>query len=305
MATFDASKLNFPFMKYRKMLIGISLVCILASFGLLMTKGLNLGVDFTGGLVLQVKFEKPVDIAEVRSALSKIDQGNATIQAFDATDVLLRFQAQDDQVRKDVLDVLKTDVGNYKVLRIDKIGPVVGSELRAQATYALLLALAGILIYMAFRFRFRFGAAAVISLMHDVILMLGVYSLTGKEVSVTFIAAILTVAGYSLNDSIVVLDRIRENLKLHPKGDRQQLFNASINETLARTINTSLSTLIVLLCIFILGGDSIRSFAFAMILGVVIGTLSSLFVASPIAYLLMNKKGVKASVPAEEAKQAE
>ena len=206
MATFDASKLNFPFMKYRKMLIGISLVCILASFGLLMTKGLNLGVDFTGGLVLQVKFEKPVDIAEVRSALSKIDQGNATIQAFDATDVLLRFQAQDDQVRKDVLDVLKTDVGNYKVLRIDKIGPVVGSELRAQATYALLLALAGILIYMAFRFRFRFGAAAVISLMHDVILMLGVYSLTGKEVSVTFIAAILTVAGYSLNDSIVVLE---------------------------------------------------------------------------------------------------
>ena len=280
MATFDASKLNFPFMKYRKMLIGISLVCILASFGLLMTKGLNLGVDFTGGLVLQVKFEKPVDIAEVRSALSKIDQGNATIQAFDATDVLLRFQAQDDQVRKDVLDVLKTDVGNYKVLRIDKIGPVVGSELRAQATYALLLALAGILIYMAFRFRFRFGASAVISLIHDVILMLGVYSLTGKEVSVTFIVLFLTVAGYSLNDSIVVLDRIRENWgQVRGKGI-VELVNTSINQTLSRTINTSVTTLLPVISMYLFGGEVISNFAFAFLIGIGVGTYSSIYIAS-------------------------
>ena len=216
----------------------------------------------------------------MRSALSKIDQGNATIQAFDATDVLLRFQAQDDQVRKDVLDVLKTDVGNYKVLRIDKIGPVVGSELRAQATYALLLALAGILIYMAFRFRFRFGAAAVISLMHDVILMLGVYSLTGKEVSVTFIAAILTVAGYSLNDSIVVLDRIRENWgQVRGKGI-VELVNTSINQTLSRTINTSVTTLLPVISMYLFGGEVISNFAFAFLIGIGVGTYSSIYIAS-------------------------
>ena len=159
MATFDASKLNFPFMKYRKILVSISLLCIIASAALLLTKGLNLGVDFTGGLVLQVKFDKPVDIAKVRSALSGIGQGNAMIQAFADDDVMLRFQAQEDQVRKDVLAALSSDVGSYKLLRVEKIGPVVGKELRSQAAYSLIIALAGILLYMAYRFRFRFGAS--------------------------------------------------------------------------------------------------------------------------------------------------
>ena len=285
MATFDASKLNLPFMKYRKIFIGISVVCIIISFGLLLTKGLNFGVDFTGGLVLQVEFEKDTDVADVRAALSTINEGGATIQAFDSKDIMLRFQAQDDNVRKKVLEVLKSQIGPYKVLRIDKIGPVVGSELRMQAIISLLLALAGILIYMAFRFRFRFGVAAVLALMHDVILMLGVYSLTGKEISVTFIAAILTVAGYSLNDSIVVLDRIRENwsqLKGKDAGGIAVLVNTSVNQTLSRTINTSLTTLLPVISMYIFGGEVISNFAFAFLVGILVGTYSSIYVASSV-----------------------
>ncbi|MCF0247355.1 MAG: protein translocase subunit SecF, partial [Synergistes sp.] len=265
--------------------IGISVVCIIISFGLLLTKGLNFGVDFTGGLVLQVEFEKDTDVADVRAALSTINEGGATIQAFDSKDIMLRFQAQDDNVRKKVLEVLKSQIGPYKVLRIDKIGPVVGSELRMQAIISLLLALAGILIYMAFRFRFRFGVAAVLALMHDVILMLGVYSLTGKEISVTFIAAILTVAGYSLNDSIVVLDRIRENwsqLKGKDAGGIAVLVNTSVNQTLSRTINTSLTTLLPVISMYIFGGEVISNFAFAFLVGILVGTYSSIYVASSV-----------------------
>ena len=280
MATFDASKLNFQFMKYRKILVGLSLVCIVASIALLCTKGLNLGVDFTGGLVLQVKFDQPTDIANVRSALSKIGQGNATIQAFDQNDVLLRFQAQDEQVRKNVLAVLSADIGGYKILRVDKIGPFVGKELRAQAGYSLFLALAGILIYMAYRFRLRFGAAAVAALMHDVILMLGAYSLTGKEISVTFIAAVLTVAGYSLNDSIVVLDRIRENWGSVRSVGIEKLVNTSVNQTLSRTINTSVTTLLPVMAMFLFGGEVISNFAFAFLVGIAVGTYSSIYIAS-------------------------
>lgn len=280
MATFDASKLNIQFMKHRKMLFCISIILVLASAVLLATKGLNLGVDFTGGLVLQVEFENPVEIGNVRSALSKIGYGNATIQAFDEKDILLRFQAEDDNVRRSVLDALKTDIGNYKVLRIDKIGPVVGGELRAQAAYSLILALVGILLYMAYRFRFRFGAVAVLALMHDVIIMLGAYSLTGKEISVTFIAAVLTVAGYSLNDSIVVLDRVRENWgQVRGKGI-SDLVNTSVNQTLSRTINTSLTTLLPVVTMYLFGGEVISNFAFAFLIGICAGTYSSMCITT-------------------------
>ena len=267
-------------MKYRKIFLAISVVACVLSIGLTLTKGLNLGVDFTGGLVLQLGFDKPVDVAQVRSSLSGIGQGNATIQAFNDKDVMLRFQAQDDNVRKQVLAALKKDIGNYKILSIDKIGPVVGKELRGQAAYSLLLALAGILLYMAYRLRFRFGAAAVLSLMHDVIIMLGVYSLTGKEVSVTFIAAILTVAGYSLNDSIVVLDRIRENWGSVKQKGIIALVDNSVNQTLSRTINTSVTTLLPVISMWLFGGEVISNFAFAFLIGIGVGTYSSVYIAS-------------------------
>ena len=279
MTFFDPTKTNIPFIQYRKILISISVVLIAASIALLATKGLNFGVDFTGGLVLQVEFEKPVDVGDGRAALAKIGHGSATIQAFDEKAILLRFQAQDDEVRKAVLAVLTSDIGPYKVLRIDKIGPVVGGELRMQAVWSLSLALAAILIYMAYRFRFRFGAVAVAALMHDVIIMLGAYSLTGKEISVTFIAAILTIAGYSLNDSIVVLDRVRENWSDARSLGIDKLVNRSINQTLSRTINTSLTTLLPIIAMYIWGGEVISNFAFAFLIGIVAGTYSSICIA--------------------------
>lgn len=279
MTFFDPTKLNIPFIQYRKIFISISVVFLLASIALLATKGLNFGVDFTGGLVLQVEFEKPVEVGSVRAALTKIGQGSATIQAFDEKSILLRFQAQDDEVRKAVLSALGSDIGQYKVLRIDTIGPVVGGELRKQAILSLSLALAAILLYMAYRFRFRFGAVAVVTLMHDVIIMLGAYSLTGKEISVTFIAAILTIAGYSLNDSIVVLDRVRENWgDVRSKGIAV-LVNKAINQTLSRTINTSLTTLLPVVAMYIWGGEVISNFAFAFLIGILAGSYSSICIA--------------------------
>lgn len=282
MATFDASKLNIKFMKYRRHCIALSIVFMIVSMGFLFTRGLNLSVDFTGGLVLQVKFDKPVDVAAIRNSLSAIGQGQATIQAYDDTDVLIRFQAQDEEVRRTVLDTLKKDFGNLTILKIDKVGPVVGKELRAQAILSLVLALGGILIYMAFRFKFRFGVAAVLTLVHDAIIMLGVYSFTGKEVSVAFIAAVLTVVGYSLNDTIVVLDRVRENWAQIKTRGVIDLVDNSINQTLSRTINTSLTTLLPVIAMYIFGGEVISNFAFAFLIGIGVGTYSSIYVSSSI-----------------------
>ena len=282
MATFDATKLNIPFMKYRKVAMVISIVLVLASLGLLFTKGLNLSVDFTGGLVLQVKFAEPVEVSAVRKSLSSIGQGQATIQAFDKNDIMIRVQAQDEAVRKQVLDTLKKDFGGLTILKVDKVGPVVGQELRSQAALSLILAIGGILLYMAFRFKFRFGVAAVMALIHDSIIMLGVYSLTGKEVSVAFIAAVLTIVGYSLNDSIVVLDRIRENWSFVRNRGVLDLVDNSINQTLARTINTSLTTLLPVLAMYIFGGEVISNFAFAFLIGIIVGTYSSIYIASSI-----------------------
>ena len=282
MATFDASKLNLPFMKYRMVALGISLAMIVASFFLLATKGVNFSVDFSGGVALQLEFSSPVDVGAVRTTLSEIGQGQATIQAYDERNVLIRYQDTGDAVRKNIVKSLSDKYGAVKVQKIDEIGPVVGKELRKQAFIAVSLAIVGILIYMAFRFSFRFGTAAVVSLVHDSIIMLGIYSLTGREISTSFIAAILTVIGYSLNDSIVVLDRIRENWgQLRTKGILD-LVNVSINQTLSRTINTSLTTLLPVLAMFFLGGEVISTLAFAFLVGIVVGTYSSIYIASAV-----------------------
>lgn len=282
MATFDASKLNIHFMKYRKAWLAFSVICVIASLGMLMSRGLNLSVDFTGGLVLQVKFDNKVEVSAIRNSLSSIGQGQAIIQAFDNNDVLIRCQAQDEDVRRLVLDTLKKDFGTLTVQKIDKVGPVVGKELRSQAIISLVLTLSEILLYMAFRFKFRFGVAAVMSLMHDAIIMLGVYSLTGKEVSVAFIAAILTVVGYSLNDTIVVLDRVRENWGSVKGKGVVELIDGSINQARSRTINTSLTTLLPVIAMYIFGGEVISNFAFAFLVGIGVGTYSSIYIASSV-----------------------
>lgn len=282
MATFDASNLNLPFMKYRKVALAVSLIAILISLGSLVVKGLNPSVDFTGGLVMQVRFEQSADVGAVRRALSSIGQGQAVIQAFGENDILIRLQAESDDVRREVLSKLQQDLGKFTVSKIDNVGPVVGQELRKQAIVSLVLALSGILIYMAFRFRFRFGVAAVLSLVHDSIIMLGIYSLLQKEISVSFIAAILTIIGYSLNDSIVVLDRVRENWPMIRTKGVLGLIDNSINQTLSRTVNTSVTTLLPVLAMYFFGGEVISNFAFAFLIGIIVGTYSSVYISSAI-----------------------
>ncbi len=279
---FDNVKFNFPFMKYRRLWIGISVLFIVLSFGMLLTKGLNLSVDFTGGLVFQVKFAQKAEVSDVRASLDKIGQGQATIQKYDNGNFLIRLQAPDESVRQQVTDRLNGDFNGMQILQIDKVGPVVGGELRRQALIALALALVGILLYMAFRFRFRFGVAAVLALFHDTTIMLGIYSLTGKEISVTFIAAVLTIVGYSLNDTIVVMDRIRENWKNVRNYGVIEVINSSINETLTRTINTALTTLLPVIAMLVFGGEVIANFAFAFLIGIIFGTYSSIYVAGGI-----------------------
>jgi preprotein translocase subunit SecF len=260
--------------------ICFSLALIVVSLLLLATKGLNYSVDFTGGVSMHLEFQEPVDIGGIRTTLSELGQGQATIQAYDERNILVRLQNEDDEVRKTIIASLGEKFGEVKLQKIDRVGPVVGGELRKQAFTAVIFAIILILIYMAWRFQFRFGVVAVASLAHDTILMLGVYSLTGREISTSFIAAILTVIGYSLNDSIVVLDRIRENWsQLRSKGPLE-LINASINQTLSRTVNTSLTTLLPVLAMFFLGGDVISNLAFAFLIGIVVGTYSSVYIAS-------------------------
>lgn len=280
MAAFDASKLNIQFMRYRRVALVLSLVLIVISIGSLMTRGVNFSVDFAGGIALQIELPKATDVGELRQVLSGVGQGQATIQAYDSGSFLIRYQDTGDQVRRDMLRTLEEKYGGVKVLQVDTVGPVVGRELRQQAFIAVSLAIVGILLYMAFRFTPRFGVAAVLSLVHDTLIMLGIYSLTGREISTSFIAAILTVIGYSLNDSIVVLDRIRENWgQLRSRGI-VDLVNSSLNQTLSRTINTSITTLLPVLAMFFLGGEVISNLAFAFLIGIIVGTYSSIYVAS-------------------------
>jgi preprotein translocase subunit SecF len=269
-------------MKYRYLWVGISVAFVLASIIFLCTKGLNLSVDYTGGLVFHVRFAQSVETSAVRDSLSKIGQGQATIQKYGNGDYLIRLQAQEESVRKNVITQLKNDFQGTTVLQVDKVGPVVGKELRRQAIISIIFAIAAILLYMAFRFKFRFGVAAVLALMHDSTIMLGVYSLTGREVSVTFIAAILTIVGYSLNDTIVVMDRVRENWSGVRSKGILEVINKSVNETLTRTINTSLTTLLPVIAMLLFGGEVISNFAFAFLVGIVVGTYSSIYVAGAI-----------------------
>jgi len=294
MATYDVSKLNLPFMKYRKAALFVSLFLILASLVSLAVKGVNYSVDFSGGVALQLGFSEPVNVGDIRETLGEAGQGQATIQAYDEHNILVRYQDSSDETRRAIMKALEGKFGTVVIAKIDDVGPVVGSELRRQASVAITLAIVAILAYMAVRFRFRFGVAAVLALVHDTIIMLGAYSLTQREISTSFIAAILTVIGYSLNDSIVVLDRVRENWGRLRGDGIIKLVNTSINQTLTRTIFTALTTLMPVLAMFIFGGEVISNLAFAFLIGIGVGTYSSIYVASAIVaewYLRKPGKG--------------
>ena len=270
--------------------VAISASAVLIIIGLLTAgiRGLNYGIDFAGGTLVELRMPRDVDIEDVRRELRGIGMGDSTIQHYGSKDeILIRMMRSPKRIeglQGEIIKALEVIYGQGKVelRRTEVVGPQVGAALRKQAALAMAYALIGVLIYITIRFEFRFAVAAILALVHDVLITLGAFAVTNKELSLPVIAAFLTIVGYSLNDTIVVFDRIRENLKLFRRESYEAVFNRSINETLSRTILTSLTTMLVVLALFFLGGEVIHDFAFALLVGIVVGTYSSIFVASPI-----------------------
>ncbi|NOX90702.1 MAG: protein translocase subunit SecF [Calditrichaeota bacterium] len=284
-------KTNVQFIKIRKIAYTVSLSLILLSIiSLIAHGGPRYNIDFTGGTLIQLKFEKPIEIQKLRAAIGKQGYGDAEIKHFgNPKEVVIRVGnvKQDKEVSTVVEDLIKREVADnpFIVERVEKVGPKIGHELILDAIKAILWSMILILIYVMWRFEFKYSVGAIAALAHDVTITLGIFSLFNIEISAPIIAALLTIVGYSLNDTIVVYDRIRENLKLTKKTTGDALattVNRSINETLSRTIITSGTTLIVVTVLYFFGGEVLRTFAFALIIGIVVGTYSSIFVASPI-----------------------
>ncbi|MCH2545239.1 MAG: hypothetical protein CFH12_00581 [Alphaproteobacteria bacterium MarineAlpha5_Bin2] len=273
---------NYPFMDYRKIFIISSLILILSSVLLLSFKGLNLGIDFKGGTLIEIS-TKNSDIAELRRILSP-NFNDVSLQEFGNSEtIIIRLQNETNvesiETVNQVKNLINDKVSEFR--RSEFVGPTVSSELLWKGLQAISFALLAILTYIWLRFDWQFGFGAVVALSHDVLFTLGVLSLFNIDFSLSSIAAILTICGYSLNDSVVIYDRIRENLRKYKKLELSELFNVSINNTLSRTIITSLTTLIALFSLYIFGGEVIKPFAFAMIIGVIIGTYSSIYIAVP------------------------
>ncbi len=284
---------NFDFFNRWKMWLGISAVMMVVAFGSFMLQGLNFGIDFRGGTSIRSESPLPVDIGEYREAIDALGLGDITItEVFDPTFredqnvAMIRIQAQDDQEAVTVetietveaaLQAVRPDI---KFISIESVGPKVSGELINTAILAVGLAMGAVLIYIWLRFEWQFAAGAVLALAHDVLLTIGVFSELQIRFDLAIIAALLTIVGYSLNDTVVVFDRVRENLRKYKQRPLKEVLNMSINETLSRTFMTSITTLLALVALFVLGGDVIRGFVFAMIWGVIVGTYSSIFVAS-------------------------
>ena len=281
------------FMNKRKLAMAFSILLILISIGSLVTKGLNLGIDFTGGYLIEAGYQHDVDLEQVRTALSDGDFADAQVQNVGTSkDIIVRIAPREDinkaTIGDNVLSILKTtSEQEVEMRRVEFVGPQVGDELRDDGGIALLVALGGILIYISLRFQLKSAVGAILALIHDVIITVGFFSLFQIDFDLSVLAAILAVIGYSLNDTVVVLDRIRETFRNIRKTSSVDILNISINQTLARTIVTSLTTLLVLLALFFLGGEIIHGFALALIIGVVIGTYSSIYIASS-ALMTMN-----------------
>ena len=272
------------FIKHRKIFFIISLIVIIPGIFSLFIQGLNLGIDFKGGTILKLKFEQKVTEGQVRGVLDEFDIGDkSTIQVAEDNLVLLKTVPLDIKTRDAIIEKMNNKIGKVAVEGEDTVGPVIGTELAEKALLALGIASVLMIIYITLRFEFLFGVAAVLALLHDVLFVIGIFSIFQWDVDSTFVAAILTIIGYSINDTIVIFDRIRENLKFKKRDESMEdLVNKSVLQTITRSINTGLSVLFVLIAMFFFGGDTIRNFTVAMLIGIVIGMYSSIFTASPL-----------------------
>jgi len=283
---------HIDFIGKRRIAGGISGAAIVAGLVFLIIRaGFNYGIDFAGGTLVQLKFQKDVPIESIRSGLKKMNLGDSDIQHFGSSrDILVRMERWSDKMQdvgKAITAKLKGEFPDnpMEIERVEMVGPKVGSDLREKAFLSLFYSMVGILIYVAFRFDFKFGVAAVLATFHDVLILSTAFLMTNKEFTLPIVAAFLTIIGYSLNDTIVVFDRIRENMKRTGKKNLREVINASVNQTLSRTLLTSLTTLFVIVILFFYGGEVIHDFAFTLLVGVVVGTYSSIYIASPFLVL--------------------
>ena len=288
-------KIEFNFMGARRITSVISGLLIVFSIFSLSSKGLNLGIDFTGGTLVEVGYTETVGLDKVRQSFNNSDFSDAVIQYFgSAKEILIRIPPQQGlnsaDISSKILDLISADNFNAEMRRVEFVGPQVGEELKEDGGLAMLYALLCIMFYVALRFQMRFSVGAVAALIHDVIITLGFFSITRFNFDLTILAALLAVIGYSLNDTIVVFDRVRENFRKIRDKTPVDVFNISLNQTLSRTLMTSFTTLLVLLALFFLGGEIIHGFAMALIFGVLIGTYSSIYIASPVTLALGIKK---------------
>lgn len=291
----------------RFLAFAFSAVLILASVSAFGVRGLNLGIDFLGGILIEVETDGPADLTQIRSDLGALDLGDVSIQEFGApNDLLIRVQRQvgGEEAQQAAVTAIKEVLGDRVVeyRRTELVGPTVGAELQEAALWAVISAVLAILVYIWFRFEWQFGIGAVVALTHDVLTTIGLFSILQLEFNLATVAAVLTIAGYSINDTVVVFDRVRENMRKYKKMEFAELFNLSINQTLSRTVMTSVTTLLALIALVAFGGEVIRGFSIALIWGVVIGTYSSIALAVPVLlYLRPNRGDEEETVPGQEA----
>ena len=284
--------MKFSIIERRYWFFALSLLIILPGLFSIMTRGFNLGIDFTGGTLIDLKFDKPVTVVQVRAVLADYKLENSVVQlaATEKTDaapnVLIRTHTLNETDRKAVLDGFAAKIGKYDVMRVEKVGATIGAELTRDAIIALLLSWLAMIAYISYRFEYRFGVAGIISLIHDVFVVLGIFSLLQKEIDASFVAALLTIVGYSINDTIVIFDRIRENMKKMKKGETlSEMVDHSIWQTMTRSIYTVMTVLFATGALYFLGGETTKDFSLALLIGFVSGMYSSIFNASPIWYM--------------------
>ena len=282
---------SFDIAGKRKIWFIISLLVIIPGIISMVTRGFNFGIDFTGGTIIDLRFEQPVNITQIRDSLRPYGLDGSTIQLSGesssvetSTDVMIRTVDLEENDRKAVMASIRSEVGDYEVMREEKVGATIGGELIFNAVMALVISWAIIILYIAYRFEFKFGIAAVIALIHDILIVLALFSFTQRQIDSSFVAALLTIVGYSINDTIVIFDRIRENLKLHFRrgGDFGEIVNRSIYQTLTRSLYTVFTCLFTVLALYFFGGETTKDFAFSLIVGFISGCYSSIFIASPL-----------------------
>ena len=292
-------KSDIQFINYFRLFNFVSLILILISVGFIFYKGLNFGVDFKGGTLIELRVENTeIGIGDVRQSFIQMNLGDVNVKKFGkGNDYLIKFE-QTDKNKENFIENIKTQLsknlaGNFSFRRVENVGPKVSGELLKSGLIAIVLSLSAMLIYIWIRFEWQFSLGAIIALIHDVIITIGFFSILEFEINLSIVAAVLTIVGYSMNDTVVIFDRVRENLKKYSSKSINEISNLSINETLSRTIITSLTTLLALLSIFFFGGKILHGFSFAMILGVIFGTYSSIFIANPILIKLkVNQKSL-------------